>query len=290
MANLKKRLPDNIPGKFYVDDTCIDCDACRILSPNCFKEKNQQSVVYRQPLNGNEEIEVLQALLACPTSSIGSTQKVDLKLVEKSFPLQIEDNVLYCGYHSSDSYGAASYFIQREQGNIMIDSPRFAHPLVERIKSLGGIRYLILTHRDDVADHDRFQKMFRCERVMHSGDFTEDTRNIEIKLEGEMEIQFLPDLLLLPVPGHTRGHIALIYKDKFAFTGDHLAFSPEMNHLIAFKNACWYSWEETIRSMKKLSHYSFEWVLPGHGRRFHSGSKEEMLIEIKKCLEWMEID
>ena len=26
MANPKKRVPENVPGEFFVDSTCIDCD------------------------------------------------------------------------------------------------------------------------------------------------------------------------------------------------------------------------------------------------------------------------
>ena len=32
MANLKKRVPENFPGDFFVDSTCIDCDACRQIA------------------------------------------------------------------------------------------------------------------------------------------------------------------------------------------------------------------------------------------------------------------
>ncbi len=28
MANVALRLPENVPGDFFVDSTCIDCDAC----------------------------------------------------------------------------------------------------------------------------------------------------------------------------------------------------------------------------------------------------------------------
>ncbi len=29
MADPKKRVLENVPGDFFVDSTCIDCDACR---------------------------------------------------------------------------------------------------------------------------------------------------------------------------------------------------------------------------------------------------------------------
>lgn len=286
MARIDRKLPDNVPGLFYVDDSCIDCDACRILSPSSFSRKNEQSIVYHQPSNEADQFQALQALIACPTASIGSSEKFDLKGVQRSFPILIDDNVYYSGFLSGDSYGAASYFILRKEGNVLIDSPRFNRPLVERLKELGGIRYLFLTHRDDVADHAKFQKEFRCERVMHQDDISSETRDVEIKVKGEEEIGMFPDLLLVPVPGHTKGHIALIYRDKFAFTGDHLAYSPELNHLIAFRNACWYSWKEVKRSMNRLSTYAFEWVLPGHGRRFHA-NRARMRLEMQNCVDWM---
>ncbi len=28
MANPSRRLAENVPGDFYVDESCIDCDAC----------------------------------------------------------------------------------------------------------------------------------------------------------------------------------------------------------------------------------------------------------------------
>jgi len=29
------------------------------------------------------------------------------------------------------------------------------------------------------------------------------------------------DLLVIPTPGHTRGHVVFLYRKKFLFTGDH---------------------------------------------------------------------
>ena len=36
MADPESRLSDNVPGKYYVDDQCIDCDACRETAPDFF--------------------------------------------------------------------------------------------------------------------------------------------------------------------------------------------------------------------------------------------------------------
>ncbi|MGB6299066.1 MAG: MBL fold metallo-hydrolase, partial [Rivularia sp. (in: cyanobacteria)] len=62
--------------------------------------------------------------------------------------------------------------------------------------------------------------------------------------------------------------------------------STEEPQLIAFRNFCWYSWDELQKSMPKLTNYSFEWVLPGHGRRYH-GDVKKMQQELTKCIDWM---
>jgi glyoxylase-like metal-dependent hydrolase (beta-lactamase superfamily II) len=109
-------------------------------------------------------------------------------------------------------------------------------------------------------------------------------------LQGTDSIRLDQDLLAIPVPGHTRGHVVLLYRRKFLFTGDHLAWSPNRETLIAFRNACWYSWTEQTRSMEKLldnySESGFEWVLPGHGR-IHADSRENMRRHLERCIEWM---
>ncbi|MCJ2544150.1 MBL fold metallo-hydrolase [Thermostichus vulcanus] len=287
MAHLKQRRSENVSGEFYVDSTCIDCDTCRWMAPEVFKEIDDQSAVYHQPSTASERERALQALLSCPTASIGTLNPPpEIKTIQASFPLPVSGNVYHCGYHSERSYGAASYLIQRPQGNVLIDSPRFVAPLVRRLESLGGIRYLYLTHRDDVADHERFQAHFGCERILHVDDISRGTEAVEIQLSGRDPVDLAPDLLILPVPGHTKGHTVLIYQQEFLFSGDHLAWSERWGHLIAFRNACWYSWAELLQSMRRLAEYAFTWVLPGHGRRYHADT-ETMQQQMQRCLEWM---
>jgi glyoxylase-like metal-dependent hydrolase (beta-lactamase superfamily II)/ferredoxin len=288
MAQLKQRRAENIAGDFYVDLTCIDCDTCRWMAPETFSEVGDQSAVYHQPSTSAERLRAMQALLACPTSSIGTVEKpTDIKQAQESFPIPIAANVYHCGYHAENSYGAASYLIQRSDGNVLVDSPRFAPPLVKRLEQLGGVRYLYLTHRDDVADHQKFQQHFGCERILHRDDIDRGTQDVEIQLSGTEPVQLAPDLLIIPVPGHTKGHTVLLYDNTFLFTGDHLAWSVELQHLAAFRNVCWYSWPKLIESMQRLANYSFEWVLPGHGRRFHS-DRATMQQQMQQCLAWMQ--
>jgi ferredoxin len=288
MAQLNQRRSQNVSGDFYVDTTCIDCDTCRWMAPEVFHEAGGQSAVYHQPTSETQRLRSLQALLSCPTSSIGTVEKPkDITAAQQSFPILIEDNVYHCGYHSERSYAATSYFIQHPEGNVLVDSPRFAPPLIKRLEEMGGVRYMYLTHRDDVADHQKYAEHFGCKRILHSDDITSGTRDVEMQLTGSEPIQLASDLLIIPVPGHSKGHTVLLYNNKFLFTGDHLAWDEELNQLVAFRDYCWYSWFEQLKSMRKLAHYSFEWVLPGHGRRYHADAKT-MYQQLQQCIAWME--
>jgi glyoxylase-like metal-dependent hydrolase (beta-lactamase superfamily II)/ferredoxin len=290
VAKLAKRRSQNVAGDFYVDSTCIDCDTCRWMAPDIFKREDGMSAVYAQPQDQHQRELALQALLSCPTASIGTLSKpTDVKQVQQTFPIPIAENVYDCGYHSPRSYGAASYLIKRPEGNILIDSPRFAAPLVKQLEAMGGVDYMFLSHRDDIADHQKFHDHFGCDRIFHSAEISSNTKAIEIQISGTEPIQLEQlgkDLLIIPVPGHTKGHMVLLYKNKFLFTGDHLAWSWRLNQLVAFKNYCWYSWSETLKSMEKLATYDFEWVLPGHGRRYHA-DLATMKQAMQTCLTWM---
>ena len=111
-------------------------------------------------------------------------------------------------------------------------------------------------------------------------------RGVERVVEGETEIALDGELRAIPVPGHTRGHMLLLYRDKYLFTGDHLAWSPSRETLTAFRSVAWYSWAEQTRSMEKLLSKRFEWVLPGHGR-IHTDSADAMQAHLKRCIAWM---
>ncbi|MET0649460.1 MAG: MBL fold metallo-hydrolase [Pyrinomonadaceae bacterium] len=288
MANPSKRLPENVPGDFYVDESCIDCDACRQIAPAVFRDHGEQSSVYRQPRTAEEVLGALKAVVACPTSSIGTTRDHDARLGVEAFPERVDGNVYFCGFTAESSFGAWSYLVVRpdaEGGNVLVDSPRFTRPLVRKIEALGGVSTLFLTHRDDVADQEQFARHFGAARVMH-GDDNAARYGVERVVEGEEAVRLDRDLLVVPTPGHTRGHAVLLYRDKYLFTGDHLAWSPVRNALTAFRSTCWYSWPEQTRSMQRLLEYRFEWVLPGHGR-IHHAPAEEMRAELVRCVEWM---
>ena len=284
MARLAARLDENAPGAFFVDDSCIDCDACRQIAPATFARSRRlgQSFVAAQPVGADGEARALMAVVACPTASIGTSPKRPIGAAASAFPERLEDDVYYCGWHAEASYGAASYLIVRPTGNVLVDSPRAARPLFERIDALGGVRTLVLSHRDDVADHAAFARRYGCERVMHAADAC--ALPIERRIRGDEPVALDDELTLIPVPGHTRGSMALLLRDKFLFTGDHLWLDEDDLRLDMGRGVCWYSWPDQLRSLARLRDFRFQWVLPGHGRRFRADSPAAMRAALDETI------
>jgi glyoxylase-like metal-dependent hydrolase (beta-lactamase superfamily II) len=289
LARLAERLPQNAPGEFFVDSTCIDCDACRQIAPDTFAadEDLEKSFVQRQPATPALRKRAAMALVACPTASIGTTGRANTAVAIASFPEEVLPGISYCGFTSESSFGASSWFVEREAGNVLVDSPRAAEPLLRRIAAKGGVRTMFLTHRDDVADHAKFHARFDCERVLHRADVTARTARVERPLEGSEPVRLAPDQVAIPVPGHTRGSAALLLGDHVLFTGDHLWWSPSRGRLHASRGVCWYSWSEQTRSMERLLDFRFEWILPGHGRPWHAPSAAAMHAEIESLVRRM---
>ncbi|HVR70173.1 MAG TPA: MBL fold metallo-hydrolase, partial [Vicinamibacteria bacterium] len=280
MARIEDRLPENAEGEFYVDASCIDCATCRIVAPAVFGSLDRDlAYVHRQPETDEETARALMALVACPTASIGTVHRADAAKAAAAFPERLEEDVYYCGFAARSSFGASSYLVVRPDGNVLVDSPRAASPLLRRITELGGVRLMFLTHRDDVADHALFRRCFGCERVLHTDDVTAGTADVERRIEGREPMRLADDLVVLPVPGHTRGSAVLLYRDRFLFTGDHLMGTEDGRALHASRGVCWYSWPEQVRSMEQLLDFAFEWVLPGHGGRYRAESPAAMRRE-----------
>lgn len=138
MAQMQKRRSQNVAGDFYVDSTCIDCDTCRWMAPEIFHRADSQSAVSAQPNQEQERLHALQALLACPTASIGTVDKPDdILQAQQSLPIVVTENVYHCGYHSEKSFGATTYFIQREQGNVLCRFAPFYPTTSETVGSNG---------------------------------------------------------------------------------------------------------------------------------------------------------
>jgi ferredoxin len=74
VSDFSRKYPENVPGAFYVDDQCIDCDLCRETAPANFKrnEDGGYSYVFKQPALPEELTQCTEAMEGCPVEAIGT--------------------------------------------------------------------------------------------------------------------------------------------------------------------------------------------------------------------------
>lgn len=265
----------------FVDTTCIDCNTCARVAPAVFgrDDPSGNAIVATQPTDDESMKRALMAVVSCPVGAIGTREPADLRAAVAAFPEEVAPGVYDNGYASRDSYGASSWLVRRPSGNLLVDSPRATNPLLRRIDALGGVATMFLTHRDDVADHAAFRARYGCERVIHQRDATFPVERV---VDGDEPILLADDLLVIPVPGHTRGSMALLVDGRYLFTGDHLWGSD--GELAASRSVCWWSWDAQIRSMERLLDVGFEWVFPGHGDPLHA---PDMRVRLERLIRRM---
>ena len=73
MADKTKKYDDNKPGKYYVDDECIACDACVMSAPDNFNmdDDDGHAFVSVQPKTDEEIEQCVEAMEGCPVEAIG---------------------------------------------------------------------------------------------------------------------------------------------------------------------------------------------------------------------------
>ncbi|WP_437798990.1 MBL fold metallo-hydrolase [Sorangium sp. So ce693] len=281
--------------------------------------------ILRQPRCRADLEAARSAVAACPVNALRlrsspSRARAGLGALGAPFrawPRRIEEDVWALGHPARENAGATAYFIERPAGGVLVDLPSPTEAVFRFLEAHGGVRWIFLTHRDHTVHHAEFAARFPgCRRVLGAADVSPrgDRRNpatsdVEIKLRDRLEPMTLDgsplgdgdlagaELAVLSQPGHTAGSMCLLYRGRFLFTGDHLAYSRRVGQIVAFRLQCWNDWERQIRSVRRLvalagaGQLRFAWLLPGHGewRRLEGdGGAPQTAAELRRALAWME--
>ena len=282
-----RRNPESATGDWFVDQRCIDCGAARHVAPGLIVSRGERSIFARQPATPEEVHQAWLAAELCPTRSVRTESR--LRPPEHVYPHPLANEVYLCGHNARSSYGAHSYFVQRTRGNLLFDSPQFTRKLVAPFEAMGGIAKILLSHRDDVADADKFAKHFDAEVVIHHSDRSAAPYATRI-LDGSSpnETTNLGDeLVAIPVPGHTKGSVVYQLDETYLFTGDSLTWDYDRDRMRAFERACWYSWSAQKASLIGLAEYRFNQIFSGHGPWSPARDAEQMRVLLLELTERM---
>lgn len=270
MARIDLVHADNVEGPWFVDTRCIRCDAARHWAPGLIDRDDEGlSFVARQPENDEEVSALWRAAVACPTQSIGTTEA--RRPPDPAFPYELTTGVYALGHNARSSFGAHSYLVPRPDGNLMTDSPRFTRGLAELVDDLGGVRHVLLTHRDDVADADRWADRYGAEVWIHEAD-ADAAPYATAVFEGEGVVEVAPGVMTVPTPGHTEGSVVFHVDGRWLLAGDTLHWNHRRGELDVFAGAMFHSWEVLADSMDLLARLPVEWLFPGRGNWHNIGT------------------
>jgi len=138
------------------------------VAPGLIVRHGDQSVFERQPSTPGEVRQAWLAAELCPTRSIRTESH--LRPPPDVYPHLLANGVYLCGHNHRSSFGAHSYFVPRTGGNLLFDSPQFTSRLVGPFEEMGGVSKILLSHRDDVADAEKWAKHFDAEVCIHRED------------------------------------------------------------------------------------------------------------------------
>jgi glyoxylase-like metal-dependent hydrolase (beta-lactamase superfamily II) len=279
--------------------------------------------VIRQPKNLDDYLAARTAAAGCGFGAIRlkkptrqTSDRIGAGGPWNEWPRRIEDNVWALGQPSQKNYGAMAYFIELPSGGVLVDMPKPSDEIFRWLDDHGGVRWLLLSHKDHVQHHAEYVARFPgCRRIIGRADvnkrqssFADATSAVEIQIAPNASATTLDgepiandkladtELVILPQPGHTPGSLCLLYRGTFLFTGDHLAYSRLRGHIIGHRLQCWESWERQTDSVNRLrdrataGQLRFRWLLPGHGEwhRFDAtASFAESAKELERAVQWM---
>ena len=264
--------PSNTPGPWFVDTRCIRCDAARNWAPSLIgMDAAGRSFIARQPADAEQEAELWRAAAACPTQSIGKRDQP--REPAGVFPYPLTDGVFALGNNALASFAAHSFLVTRPAGNLMVDSPRFNMALAESVDRLGGVAHVLLSHRDDVADAERWAGHYDARVWIGEADADVAPYATDVT-SGDGVTVVSPGVLSIPAPGHTRGHVLYHIDDRLLFTGDTLHWNHRRGELDVFPRQTFFSWAVLAETMDRLALLMVEWVFAGHGMWHRVGNEE----------------
>ncbi len=174
------------------------------------------------------------------------------------------ENVYWFEASHPSTYGAVAYLLLHPEGSILIDVPVYSPETVRAIQTFGPLRYIFITHRDDIGPAAEFQNFFKARVILHRTEvryYREGT--VDLPFEGDFMLH--PDIAIVHIPGHTPGSAALVDRRPpgVVFVGDAVNLD-DAGELYVPPHP--WDFDPVLKrySLKKLLDFEFEVILPAH--------------------------
>ena len=142
---------------------------------------------------------------------------------------QLERDLWQSTLHQSGILNTHAYFLERPEGNVLFYNIGHDQDL-ETIAKLGGIRYQLLSHRDESGPSlERIRSRFGSKLGCSSVEAPVVGSDAPLDVIFEEGHHSLEDIEIIHTPGHTDGSICFFYRSptgkSYLFTGDTVFYS-----------------------------------------------------------------
>ena len=182
-----------------------------------------------------------------------------------------------------ETLGGTAYFIVGKNANFLIDCPPWNEITQEFLQASGGVKSLLITHREAIGKAKEIQEFTQCEIVIQEQiayllpnlALTRFTQELAIR-EAIRQGGIAPNLTMIWTPGHCPGS-ACVYYDNLGgvlFTGRHILPNQQGDPmpLRVFKT---FHWPRQLRSVehlqKRFTSDTLTYLCPGANTGFLRG-------------------
>ena len=137
---------------------------------------------------------------------------------------QLQPDLWQSTLHQSGMLRTHAYFLDRPEGNVLLYNIGDDRDL-DTIADLGGIRYQVLSHRDESGPSlERIRNRFGSKLCCSALEAPVVAGDAPVDVSFEQDDRALGDLEIIHTPGHTEGSICFLYRSphgkSYLFTGD----------------------------------------------------------------------
>lgn len=175
-----------------------------------------------------------------------------------------------------DTLGGTAYLIVENEANILIDCPAWDEANQKFLRSLGGLRWLFLTHRGGIGKAREIQENFGCEILIQEQEAYLLPGLKVTTFEQEFPLSFLSQVIW--TPGHSPGSSCLYYTSQggVLFSGRHL-LPNQLGEPVPLRTAKTFHWPRQIKSVQSLldrfTPETFQYICPGANTGFLRGKR-----------------
>ncbi len=185
-------------------------------------------------------------------------------------------NRLYSFSPNRDTLGGTAYLIVENQGNILIDSPAWNGENQQFVKQLGGVDWLILTHRGNFGKATAIQNTTDC-RILVQEQEAYLLPEAEVTTF-EQEFNLSSNLQAIWTCGHSPGSACVYWSNHggVLFTGRHLLPNTSGQPL-PLRTPKTFHWPRQLRNVERLIQQfnpeTLHYICPGANIGFLRGKR-----------------